>query len=419
MSKVPLSCVVSKTVGGGTPARDNREYWNGSIPWATVKDFRDGDYKLNSTEETITPKGLQSSASNLIESGTPIICTRMAVGRIAIADFAVAINQDLRALYINADYDAKYVLFSVDMIRNRIENLAIGSTVKGIHVEHLLAFEILDIPKPEQAKIAEVLSTVDRAIAQTEALIAKQQRIKAGLMHDLLTRGIDEHGTLRSEETHAFKDSPLGRIPAEWGVVSLADLAEIIDPQPDHRTPPEERDGIPYVGISDFRKDGSIDFAGARKVVVNAFWKQRRAFSIDEGDFIFGKIGTIGLPRRIPSGREYALSANVMLIKPRETPSFVYWWMESPIAARLVDLELHLTSQPAFGIQKIRAFKIPKPSRDERKKIGEMLNTLDLGNKSIESNLSKLRALKTALMQDLLTGTRRVTALLEPEEASV
>ena len=60
----------------------------------------------------------------------------------------------------------------------------------------------------EQAKIAEVLSTVDRAIEETEAFIAKQQRIKTGLMQDLLTRGIDEHGNLRSEQTHEFNDSP-------------------------------------------------------------------------------------------------------------------------------------------------------------------------------------------------------------------
>ena len=63
---------------------------------------------------------------------------------------------------------------------------------------------------------------MDRAIEETEALIAKQQRIKTGLMQDLLTRGIDEGDNLRSEQTHKFKDSPLGRIPVEWESASLA-----------------------------------------------------------------------------------------------------------------------------------------------------------------------------------------------------
>ena len=67
---------------------------------------------------------------------------------------------------------------------------------------------------------------MDQAIEQTEALIAKQQRIKTGLMQDLLTRGIDEHGSLRSETTHKFKDSPLGRIPVEWEVKTLGSLLE-------------------------------------------------------------------------------------------------------------------------------------------------------------------------------------------------
>ena len=65
------------------------------------------------------------------------------------------------------------------------------------------------LARPEQTKIAEILSTVDRAIEQTEALIAKQQRIKTGLMQDLLTRGIDEHGNLRSEQ-----NPPIQRLPA-------------------------------------------------------------------------------------------------------------------------------------------------------------------------------------------------------------
>ena len=83
--------------------------------------------------------------------------------------------------------------------------------------------------RAEQTKIAEILSTVDRAIEQTEALIAKQQRIKTGLMQDLLTRGIDEHGNLRSEKTHKFKNSPLGRIPVEWDVQPVRMLVEVID----------------------------------------------------------------------------------------------------------------------------------------------------------------------------------------------
>ena len=72
----------------------------------------------------------------------------------------------------------------------------------------------------EQSRIAAVLDTVDEAIAKTEAVIAKLKQVRAGLLHDLLTRGLDEHGQLRDPVAHPeqFQDSPLGWIPAEWNV---------------------------------------------------------------------------------------------------------------------------------------------------------------------------------------------------------
>jgi hypothetical protein len=139
MPNVRLGSVVAKTVGGGTPERNNLNFWNGGIPWASVKDFKDNNYKLSSTKEEISEKGFKFSASNLIPAGTPIVCTRMAVGRIARADVPVAINQDLRALYINDHFDTAYVVLAIDSIRSQIENLAIGSTVKGINISQALA----------------------------------------------------------------------------------------------------------------------------------------------------------------------------------------------------------------------------------------------------------------------------------------
>jgi restriction endonuclease S subunit len=99
--------------------------------------------------------------------------------------------------------------------------------VNGISRDQLLDFEIFAPIRSEQTKIAEILSTVDRAIEQTKALIAKQQSVKTGLMQDLLTRGIDENGNLRSEQTHSFKDSSLDRIPVDWNVKRMDEIADV------------------------------------------------------------------------------------------------------------------------------------------------------------------------------------------------
>jgi type I restriction enzyme S subunit len=126
--------------------------------------------------------------------------------------------------------DPRFILYSIlsDYSSRQIDAHVCGSNYPAIKSSALRSLEVLAPPQPEQAKIAEILSTVDRAIEQTEALIAKQERIKTGLMQDLLTRGIDEHGNLRSESTHQFKNSPLGRIPVEWNPVSLESVSEFV-----------------------------------------------------------------------------------------------------------------------------------------------------------------------------------------------
>ena len=82
--------------GGGTPSRSINEYWDGSIPWATVKDFK--STSLESTLESITSDGVANSATNIIPAGSIIVPTRMAVGKAAINTVDLGINQDLKAL---------------------------------------------------------------------------------------------------------------------------------------------------------------------------------------------------------------------------------------------------------------------------------------------------------------------------------
>ena len=85
-------------------------------------------------------------------------------------------------------------------------------------------YVIPQLKRKEQDQIAEILSNLDTAISSTKLLVDKYQCIKRGLLHELLSRGIDEKGNLRSKKTHKFKDSPAGRIPIEWESHSIQKL---------------------------------------------------------------------------------------------------------------------------------------------------------------------------------------------------
>lgn len=194
LGKIPISWevvtienIIHKVVGGGTPSRFINSYWDGNIPWASVKDFTDDKKFLEDTEEHISSDGLFKSTSNLIESNTLIICTRMAVGRVAITTKSIAINQDLKALYLQSNIHVTFLFYALKFIRYKIESVSIGSTVKGINVEHLLKIYMNLPPLNEQEKIAKILDTQEKAIEKEEQYLKKLKQKKQGLMQDLLT----------------------------------------------------------------------------------------------------------------------------------------------------------------------------------------------------------------------------------------
>lgn len=184
--KTSLGKCLAKIVGGGTPSRKIEEYWNGNIPWATVKDF--STFRSDSTQEKITLQGLVNSASHLIPAGTLIIATRMNIGQVSIYNVDVAINQDLKALFPTRNVCAKYLFYLLISLQQEIESLGTGSTVNGIRVEQLRNFEITLPPLlEEQKKIASVLSDADADIEKALLKLDKLMKLKQGMMSELLT----------------------------------------------------------------------------------------------------------------------------------------------------------------------------------------------------------------------------------------
>ena len=175
-----------------------------------------------------------------------------------------------------------------------------------------------------------------------------------------------------------YKETAFGIIPEGWEVSDFEAIANVIDPQPDHRTPPEVSGGEPYIGISDFKDHNIVDWFGCRKIASKAVDKQQARFQIRDGDIIFGKIGTIGSPRFLPlASFRYALSANIILIQPKIEPYFVMAWLSSSIVQQHINQELHSTSQAAFGISKMRRVGIAVPPLPEQRAIATVLHDLD------------------------------------------
>ena len=322
-----------------------------------------------------------------------------------------AYSTDTYVLGAKKDYYPKYIYYVLLYLRQYIDiNFFQGSGLKHLQKKDFKRHEIV-VPqsKEEQQRIADTLTKIDDAMERTQQLIDKYELVRCGLMQDLLTYGIDKNGNIRNEKTHKFKDSPIGRIPEEWECVEMATMMDAIDAQPDHRTPAEVEDGAPYVGISDVDDYGNLIIEKCRRVSQAVVDKQKNIFSIEDGDIIFGKIGTIGKPKRLPCIKDnYAISANVIVIKPKENALYLYYTLKSEYVDKEVDLSIHSTSQPAFGMEKIRSLLVKKPLKNEQETLSEIICQLDNFIHTNQKELYKMSQTKQGLLADLVTGKVRI-----------
>lgn len=145
--------------GGGTPSRANPQYWNGPIPWITVKDFKERIF-IDSAAEHITELGVKNSATNIITSGTIIMPTRMGLGKFAITQVDAAINQDLKALTLKDESSIinDYLIFFLISQKQRIISLGKGATVKGVTLNDLYPISVAIPPMQLQKKWADFFS---------------------------------------------------------------------------------------------------------------------------------------------------------------------------------------------------------------------------------------------------------------------
>ena len=406
---------------GGTPSRQIPDYWDTEHVtqnvWVSIKDMN--RRFILDTAEQISDAGVKHSNAKLQPKGTVLLSFKLTIGRVSVAGSSLYTNEAIAGLNPTRDLESTYLyhgLQSWNLLQD-VDQAVKGATLNKEKLKRIILF----FPRLtcEQNKIAEILSTVDQAIEQTEALVAKQQRIKTGLMQDLLTRGIDEDGNLRSEETHEFKDSPLGRIPAEWEVERIEQkLDRIIDYR--GRTPTKVEAGIPLLTAKNVR-DGYIDEEPREFIAESAFNSWMTRGIPKPGDVLFTTEAPMGNVALVPEYR-IALAQRLLTLCPKPDEllqDYLFWLLQWRRSTER--LELLTSGSTVVGVKQsvFRKVEFRFPGLEEQRRISVILNSLDSAYKNQRSNLTKLRSLKAALMQDLLTGKVSVALLLTDAEGSV
>ena len=323
------------------------------------------------------------------------------------------LHQRTYAIFNFKGLDGRFLYYLMHSLRVNLIRTAVGTTVLSLRLPH---FQNLELPLPplsEQRKIAQILETFDNAIEKTEKIIEKYKRIKQGLMQDLLTKGIDEKGNIRSEKTHKFKDSPLGRIPEEWEVGYVSDFAEI-NPitkiNPKELYPFIEMDATPIMGKQ-------CKYITLRRGI-------EAGCKFKKGDILLARItpsAENGKALLVPDNIEIGIGSTEFIVfraKENIDNNFLFYLLTSDyvrsIAIGLMEGTSGRQRIPKYVFEKVIKVAIPK-SESEQKRIAEILSQIDQAIEKEEKYKQKLERLKKGLMEDLLTGKVRVNKLLEGE----
>lgn len=306
--------------------------------------------------------------------------------------------------------------FAHDEFQQELVRRSNSTAQAGLYLGELARTLLPDCPFAEQVKIAEILDTLDTAIRQTEAIIEKLKQVKQGLLHDLLTRGIDANGELRppqSQAPHLYKDSPLGWIPREWDASSVAGACSDVVDCP-HSTPNFSDNGVLVARTMHIKAGVFLERFASR--VSEAVYKDRISrLRPEPGDVVFTREAPVGEAFVIPVGMRVCLGQRVMLLRPRPESvrgQFLLAQIYSGAVADRIAALTAGTTNPHLNVAEVRRFILPLPPLAEQLAIELQLGRLASRIAAEGAVRDKLLTAKSGLMDDLLTGRVRVTALL-------
>jgi len=402
---VTVEEISDNLLGGGTPSKSEEDYWDGDIPWASVKDLN--GIELYETEDYITECGVENSATNIAPANSIIISTRMTVGEPFLNKVEMAINQDMKAIIPNKKRaNPLFLVYSLWDKDPYLKSLGRGTTVDGITTKDLLLTH-LGLPSlEEQRKIATVLYTVDRAIEKTEEIIEHLDILKSGVVQEVFSEGTLDHETYQTTKS--------GGVPEGW---ELAAFEEVIT---DTRYGTDTKSNTNSNGYPTLRIPNVVN----KRITVDNLKHtpldedELERLELEDGDILVlrtnGNPNYVGRCATFHERDESFVFASylirVRVDESRVSPGYVREFLNSPRGrSEMAGWIRSSAGNYNLSVGAMEKFQMPIPSLEEQDEIVEKITEVE---KAIETNRNyrdNLQRLKRGLMQDLLSGTVRTT----------
>lgn len=379
---------------GHTPNKEKSNYWNGGIKWVSLADSFNLDKGLIfNTDKEISKEGIKNSSAVLHPAGTVILSRDAGVGKSAILASPMAVSQHFIAWRCdNSQKMNSWFLYNwLQMMKPEFERQAVGSTIKTIGLPYFKKLKIAVPPHHEQEKIAKILSTWDQAIATAEQLLENSLQQKKALMQQLL----GSHESAEEDGEQDFK--------------RISEIAERIQRKSDGGDHPV----LTISSLSGFvRQDEKYNRFMAGKSVESYILLKRGEFAYNKGNSKTYEFGCIFDLDSFDAG----LVPHVYVcfkLKPGLSHRYFKYLFEAdylkPQLGQLVNTGVRNNGLLNIKPSEFMNTKVPVPSLEEQERIADILHVASKQIIALEQKLACLKQEKKALMQQLLTGKRRVT----------
>lgn len=377
----------TKIFSGGTPSKDNLEYWEGgTIPW--INSGAINQITINQPSTYITTLGFKSSSAKWIPQDSLVIALAgqgKTKGNVAYLSIPTTCNQSVAAIVVNDCFYTKYLFYWLKTNYENIRNIAGGNLRDGLNLEYLKDISCPHPPLPEQRQIADFL---DQEVGKIEALIAKQERLvelltekRQAVISHAVTKGLNPNTPMKPSAIDW-----LGDIPEHWKILRLKNILKI-------------KNGRDYKDIEVDNKEDGYPVYGS-----GGIFKFSSDFLYDGVSILFGRKGTIDKPL-IVNGKFWTVDT---MFYSELYPNINALYIYNQSLLFPYDLLSTSTALPSITQEDLLELAVAIPSLQEQQQIAEFL---DQETKKIDSLIQKskhmvilLKERKTALISAAVTG---------------
>lgn len=336
------------------------------------------------------------------------------VARFTDNDDEVVVSNFVKRLKARSGVDPSWLFYALrsSFSRSQLGGFVQHSVIANLSRDYFERLQLPDVPYNEQKKISSIFTQLDSLIEKSETLVRKYGRMRAGLIQDLFSFGLQEDGSIRTNSKNDFKRSALGVIPKEWTVKSLKELCSIKSGATPTRSFAAYWNGEhPWVSAKDmksFELHDSIEHITDKAIRDGYQMVNRGSILIVTRGMILAHTFPVGMVMR-PVAFNQDLKA--LICNEAVDHKFLAYWMVAK-----ADSFLRLATSATHGTKKldtedIENFLIALPTKEEQVLIANKITDFDRLMSKETSALQKLKELKKGLVDDLLTGVRETSTL--------